>query len=69
MRAGLRLLEQQTREDREKLAALKSIAKQAFLEIDQGRGIELKDEAELADYVRQLGRKSMTPSKRTDNRG
>lgn len=69
MRAGLRLLEQQSHEDREKIALLKSLAKQAFQELDQGQGIELKGEAELATFVRKLGRKVVARSKRSPKGG
>ncbi|MGD9636952.1 MAG: type II toxin-antitoxin system ParD family antitoxin [Pirellulales bacterium] len=69
MRAGLRLLEQQSHEDREKVALLKSLAKQAFQELDQGQGIELNGEAELTDLVRKLGRKAATSTKRQIKRG
>jgi antitoxin ParD1/3/4 len=45
--AGLRLLEQQTQEEQEKLALLRSLASEGFGELDQGQGIEIP---RLAEY-------------------
>ena len=47
MRAGLRLLEQQTALDREKLAALRALATQGFDELDVGKGTVLDGAADL----------------------
>lgn len=58
VRAGLRLLELQTAEEREKLAALRAMARQAFDEIDSAQSIELNGNQELADYVARLGRRA-----------
>jgi len=58
MRAGLHLLEQQTREDKEKLALLRSLAAEGFSELDQGRGIAFDDEKDLAKFVRHIGRRA-----------
>ena len=58
MRAGLRLLEQQNREDEEKLALLRSLAAQGFNELDQGRGTIIDGERELRKHVGQIGRRS-----------
>jgi antitoxin ParD1/3/4 len=56
MRAGLRLLEQQTREDDEKLEVLRALASEAIADLDQGGGIELNGRREVERFVNQLGR-------------
>jgi antitoxin ParD1/3/4 len=52
-RAGLRLLEQHSREEQEKLAAL---AARGFDELDQGRGIVLDGRDQLAEFIGNIGR-------------
>jgi antitoxin ParD1/3/4 len=64
MRAGLRLLEQQAREDREKLALLRSLAAESFEQLDQGRGISVRDEEQLAGVIGRIGRRAATSGKR-----
>src|SRR5271165_5285547 len=51
MLAGLRLLEQQTREEDEKLALLRSMASEAFGELDRGQGIVIDGEEHLAGFI------------------
>jgi antitoxin ParD1/3/4 len=58
MRAGLRLLEQQTAEDAEKLAALRALAAQAFDERDRGQGVELDGSTDLEKHIAKLGRRA-----------
>ena len=58
MRAGLRLLEQQTAEDREKLAALRALAAQAFGELDRGEGSIFEGSKDLTEHIAELGRKA-----------
>jgi antitoxin ParD1/3/4 len=58
MRAGLRLLEQQAREEDEKLALLRSMATDAFDALDRGQGIVLGSEGELAEFIGQAGRRA-----------
>ena len=58
MRAGLRLLENQAREEDEKLALLRSMASEAFRELDQGQGIVIDSEQELAEFIGQTGRRA-----------
>lgn len=65
MRASLRLLEQQTREDREKLALLKSLAGEAFQQIDQGQGIEIAGEKQLTSFISRIGRRAAASAKRS----
>lgn len=64
LRAGLRLLEQQAREDREKLALLRSLAAEAFQELDQGRGIKIASDRELEDFMGRIGRRVVSSGKR-----
>jgi len=58
MRAGLRLLEGQTREENEKLALLRSLASEGFRELDQGQGIVMDGEQPLAEFIGQIGRRA-----------
>ena len=55
MRAGLRLLEQQAREEDEKLALLRSMATEAFNELDRGQGIVIDSGEQLAEFIGQIG--------------
>jgi antitoxin ParD1/3/4 len=55
MRAGLRLLQQQTAEDGAKLAALRRLAKTGLDQLDQGRGVEFTTSKELAKHLDGLG--------------
>src|SRR5262245_44213912 len=67
MRAGLRLLEQQTREEREKLTLLRSLAAEAMEQLDQGQGIEVNSERELNRFIGRLGRRAGESAKRRRN--
>ncbi len=67
MRAGLRLLEQQTQEEHEKLALLRSLAMQAFEQIDQGQGIEISSDRQLAGFIKRIGRRAAAPAKLRKN--
>ena len=58
MWAGLRLLEQQGREDDEKLAALRALASEAFNELDQGQGTRIGGHEQLAEFIGQIGRRA-----------
>jgi hypothetical protein len=58
MRAGLRLLERNSREDDEKLAVLRGLAADAFAAIDRGEGIAIDGEPELAKYIGRIGRRA-----------
>jgi antitoxin ParD1/3/4 len=64
LRAGLRLLELQKQEEREKLKLLRSLASESFAQLDQGRGIEIRGERQLADLVRRTGRRATSSAKR-----
>ena len=59
-RAGLRLLEQHSREEQEKLAALRALAAKGFDELDQARSIILDGRDQLAEFIGQLGRRAAT---------
>jgi antitoxin ParD1/3/4 len=63
-RAGLRLLEQRTREDHEKLALLRTLAAEAFQQLDQGQGLEIRSKRELADLISGIGRRAAKSVKR-----
>jgi antitoxin ParD1/3/4 len=56
MRAGLRLLERQIREDEEKLTVLRKLAAEAFDELDRGEAIVIEGEDALADFIRGIGK-------------
>jgi hypothetical protein len=58
MRAGLRLLEKQIREDEEKLTLLRKLAAEAFDELDRGEAIMIEGEDALADFIRGIGRRA-----------
>jgi antitoxin ParD1/3/4 len=58
LRAGLRLLEQQTNEDAERLAALRGLAAEGFEALDRGEGKSLQGERKLADFVAKIGRRA-----------
>ena len=55
MRAGLRLLEQRSREDEEKLTLLRSLAAEGFDELDRGQGIVLDGEESLNEFISRIG--------------
>ncbi|MEX2139783.1 MAG: type II toxin-antitoxin system ParD family antitoxin [Pirellulales bacterium] len=67
-RAGLRLLEQHSREEQEKLAALRALAAKGFDELDQGRGIVLNGRDELAEFIGQVGRRAATRDQGSQSR-
>jgi hypothetical protein len=48
----------------EKVALLRSLAAEAFQQLDQGGGIEIEDTKELARFVSSLGRLSAKQAKR-----
>lgn len=63
MRAGLRLLEQQTREDEKKLEVLRALAAEGFRQIDQGDGTVIHSRRELEDMVDRIDRRAIKPIK------
>ncbi|MGC1272161.1 MAG: type II toxin-antitoxin system ParD family antitoxin [Planctomycetaceae bacterium] len=58
LRAGLRLLEQESRTAEQKLRLLKKLARDGFSALDQGQGITLSDEKQLADAIGLIGRRA-----------
>jgi antitoxin ParD1/3/4 len=64
MRAGLRLLEQRMQEEQEKLVLLRSLASEGFQELDQGQGIEINSEQQLADLIGRIGGRTASSVKR-----
>jgi antitoxin ParD1/3/4 len=58
MRAGLRLLEERAQEESEKLAVLRSLASEGFRELDQGQGIILDGQQQLAKFIGAIGRQA-----------
>lgn len=58
LRAGLRLLEQQTRSDEEKLTLLRRLAADGFRSLDQDGGFSLKSEGSLRKSISQIGRRT-----------
>ena len=57
LRAGLRLLEQQSQTEEGKLAILKRLAAEGFDALDQGRGLALHGDEQLADALGRIGRR------------
>ena len=58
VRAGLHLLEQQNREEEEKLALLRSLAAEGFDALDQGRGTVIDGPRQLRKFIGQIGRRA-----------
>jgi antitoxin ParD1/3/4 len=55
LRAGLRLLEEQSQADQQKLALLKKLAAEGFDALDKGLGVSFSDRQSLAGAIAQLG--------------
>lgn len=58
LRAGLRLLEQHSQIEDQKLALLKQLAAEGFEALDQGRGLSLDGDKQLADAIGGIGRRA-----------
>lgn len=69
MRAGLRLLEQASKEDEEKLNVLRSLASEAFGSLDRGEGTKLEGNQQLADFISGLGSRAARHVVRTAGGG
>lgn len=63
MRAGLRLLEQQTREDEKKLEVLRTLAAEGYRQIEQGDFVEIRNRRELEELMDCIDRRASRPSK------
>ncbi len=62
-RAGLRLLEQSTTEDQEKIKLLRKLVAEGFSQIDQGEGVEFENRQQLSSHVAKLGRRASKGTK------
>src|SRR5262245_9228659 len=58
MRAGLRLLERESKEDEERLKILRGLASEAFAALDRGEGTTLEGDQELVEFIRGIGRRA-----------
>jgi antitoxin ParD1/3/4 len=63
LRAGLRLLEQQTLDEKAKLALLQKLAADGFRSLDQGRGLSFDSEGSLRKAISKIGRRAAKTSK------
>ena len=63
LRAGLRLLQQQTQSDKEKLALLRKLAADGFRSLDQGQGLSVTGEEGLRKVISQIGKRAAKTSK------
>ena len=52
VRAGLRLLEQQEKQDQDKLEKLREITREAFAALDRGEGISLNSVDDIDSFVK-----------------
>lgn len=58
LRAGLRLLEQQTQSDEEKLTILRKLASDGFRSLDQGQGLRISGEENLRQAISRIGKRA-----------
>lgn len=58
LRAGLRLLEQHSQTEEQKLALLRKLAAEGFQTLDQGEGLSLSGDAQLAEAIGLIGRRA-----------
>ncbi len=63
LRAGLRLLEQQTQTEEEKLSLLRKLADDGFRSLDQGQGLSMASEGSLRKAIAKIGRRAAKASK------
>ena len=64
LRAGLRLLEQQTQAEEQQLAALRKLAADGFRELDQGLGLTFSTERDLRNAIAKIGRRAAKANQR-----
>jgi antitoxin ParD1/3/4 len=64
MRAGLRLLQEQTSADAHKLEMLRRLATEGLTQLQQGRGIEFTSSSDLARHIGSLGASRPKPTAR-----
>jgi antitoxin ParD1/3/4 len=58
LRAGLRLLEQQSQTDAEKVTLLKKLAADGFRSLDQGEGLSIESDENLRKAITKIGRRA-----------
>lgn len=58
VREGLRLLEQRSGEDQQRIQVLQQLAAEGFNQIDQGQGNILSTNGQLVSRIAELGRKA-----------
>lgn len=63
LRAGLRLLEQQTQTEAEQLTLLQKLAVDGFRSLDQGQGLSIADEGSLRKAISRVGRRAVKATK------
>jgi antitoxin ParD1/3/4 len=63
VREGLRLLEQRVAEDDRRLEVLRHLAEEGFRQLDQGEGVRLGTENQIAAHISKLGRQAAKGSK------
>jgi antitoxin ParD1/3/4 len=62
LRAGLRLLEEQTQAEEQKLMLLRKLAAEGFHTLDQGEGLMVKSESGLRRTIANIGRRAAKAS-------
>lgn len=63
LRAGLRLLEQRSQTEEQRLTLLKKLAADGFEALDQGRGLSYSGEKQLEEAVARIGRRAAKAAK------
>jgi antitoxin ParD1/3/4 len=63
LRAGLRLLKQQTQTEQEQLTLLRKLAADGFRSLDQGQGLSIASEGSLRKAVTRIGRRAAKATK------
>ena len=58
MRAGLRLLEEQSQTDEQKLALLRKLAADGFRSLDQGKGLTISSVDSIPGAIAKIGRRA-----------
>lgn len=58
LRAALRLLEQHSQTEEQRLAILKKLATDGFASLDQGQGLLLSEDKQLSDAIAHIGRRA-----------
>lgn len=62
IRAGLRLLEREAKENEERLAALRKMAAEGFNALDQDEAAMLDGEHQLKNFIRRIGCRAAKPA-------